>query len=87
MSYKLGEHVQTTHAQGRIYQKHHNFKEVGESNEWFLMQQPPLNKTTKEETWYSILILNGGSIVCPESSIQGHISKLNINNKWESFFF
>jgi hypothetical protein len=89
MEAKLGDYVTTNrhNHEGRVYAKHHSFKDTNESDAWFNIQQPPLDKSTKEESWYSILTKNGGAIVVPESDLISTNHPYDLNNIWESFYF
>jgi hypothetical protein len=86
---KLGDYVQTERYgyQGRICAKHHSFKDTNKTQEWFDSQQIPFHPSTVNESWYSILVKNGGSVTEPEQSITEILEPFELNNVWESYYF
>jgi hypothetical protein len=87
--YKLGQYVRTKNHQtlGRISDKHHFFADVNQDEDWFDMQVPMLDESTKSENWYSILCKGGGAIVVPESQIEERLLPFKLENVWEDNYF
>ena len=88
----IGDYVQTLNHNhiGRVYAKHHNFDGVQENEQWFNMQSPALDPSTKKENWYSILCDKGGSVVVPQSQIKiAQTTPINgsFENMWEDHYF
>ena len=86
---KLGDYVITSsHGhEGRVYQKHHDFKHTGENEDWFSFQSPKYDPVVKNYPWLSILVKAGGAVVVPISDIKEVVEPFDLNNKWESFYF
>lgn len=83
----IGDYVRTKYFghTGRVYNKHINFKATGSSDTWFNLQR--LDVHTKDETWYDVLVKNGGAICVPQSHIDKKIPEFKLNNNFEQFYF
>ena len=86
---KLGDYVQTERYgyQGRVCAKHHSFKDTGLTQDWFDSQQISFRGSSVNESWYSILVRDGGSVLVPEKSITEMLEPFELNNPWESYYF
>jgi hypothetical protein len=86
---KLGDYVKTNrHGHtGRICAKHHSFRDTGENEGWFKMQVPALPESARNQSWYSILVHDGGLVLVPESNIVEMLEPFELKNVWESYYF
>lgn len=92
MDIKLGYYVTTSSGQfGRVYVMHHDFKSTSESETWFNEQRPRLDKKTRHEQWFSILVQGGGAILVPMSNIKTSKAPsdevIKLDNMWEDHYF
>lgn len=91
MEVYLGDWVECTthHYVGRVYAKHNTFQDTNENDRWFEGQTVPLELSDKEKPWYSVLTLNGGSVLISERciKIKTEVPYDGLNNIWASFYF
>ena len=86
---RLGDFVTTKkHGhRGRVFMIHHNFKETGESMDWFRGLVPALEEATLTERWISILCHGGGAVQVPESDVEAWKAPFEFDNPWADTYF
>jgi heat shock protein HspQ len=85
----LGDYVRTKNHghRGRVVAIHTSFFRTGENKQWLDGQEIPVTEEERLGKWYSILCIDGGSVLVSESDIVEKENPYPLNNVWESEYF
>lgn len=85
---KFGDYVETTPYgyKGRVFEVFETFDSTGAGLAWFNMQTIKRPVSALKERWFSILCVDDGAVLVPESAARV-VAKMDINHPSYSKYF